>query len=341
MVRLQVENMLRQILYVAFITTFVVVVLGAWVRLSDAGLGCPDWPGCYGQVVVPGHVDDVQKANVAFPERELEQGKAWKEMIHRYLAGALGLVILALAVVSWLKKDQPGARPFLGTVLLALVVFQAALGMWTVTLLLKPIIVLAHLVGGLTLLSLLWWYLLVQSRSMQGSNSAMLCFPAWARPVALVAVVVLILQILLGGWTSTNYSALACTGFPLCSGTLWPEMDVTSGFTPWRGLGINYEFGVLEHPGRVAVHMAHRLGALVTFCCLGGFGTMLLRSSVDQKIKQISLIMLLLLGIQVLLGIINVSFFLPLAIAVAHNAVAVALLLSMVTLNFYLNAGRN
>lgn len=333
--------MLRQILLVASITTFVVVVLGAWVRLSDAGLGCPDWPGCYGQIVVPGHADDVQRANEAFPERELEHSKAWKEMIHRYLAGALGLVILSLAVVSWLKKDQASARPILGTIILGLVVFQAALGMWTVTLLLKPIIVLAHLVGGLTLLSLLWWYLLVQQPPTLGSNASVLNLPDWARPVALASITVLMVQILLGGWTSTNYSALACTGFPLCSGSLWPEMDFSSGFTPWLGLGINYEFGVLEHPGRVAVHMAHRLGALVTFCCLGGFGIMLLRSSVGQRIKRIALVMMSLLGLQVLLGIINVSYFLPLAIAVAHNGVAAALLLSLVTLIFYIRANRN
>lgn len=326
--------LLRRVILSAFFVTFIVVVLGAWVRLSDAGLSCPDWPGCYGQIVVPQHAHEVHKANQAFPERALEQNKAWKEMIHRYVAGFLGLLILALTIISWLQRHQSPSRPLLATALLALVAFQALLGMWTVTLLLKPLIVLGHLVGGLAVLSLLCWYALEQ---YQTSNRPQVgnFLPGWARPFAFVSIIILIVQILLGGWTSTNYSALACTGFPFCSGSIWPEMDFASGFTPWHGLGMNYEFGVLEHPGRVAIHMAHRLGALITFCCLGALGIMLLRSAVRRSIKQAASAMLVLLGVQVVLGIVNVSFFLPLVIAVAHNGVAACLLLSLVTLNYY------
>lgn len=323
-------GLLNRVTWTAFVMTFAVVVLGAWVRLSDAGLGCPDWPGCYGQILVPNQSDTLQAANAAFPHRPVEAGKAWKEMIHRYVAGLLGLVILLMTALSWLRREQSSSRPTLATTILCLVGLQALLGMWTVTLLLKPLIVLGHLLGGLTVLSLLWWYVLAQSAVTPGNRPE----PAWLRLATLVCTLILVFQIALGGWTSTNYSALVCTGFPACAGQWWPAMDPIAGFTPWRGLGINYEFGVLENPGRIAIHMAHRMWALVTFGSLGALGILLIRFAASSSIRRTAVVILVLLVIQVTLGIANVTLYLPLANAVAHTGFAAVLLLSLVTLGY-------
>ena len=306
------------------------------MRLSDAGLGCPDWPGCYGAVIVPDQPHEIAQANQNFPLRQLEPHKAWKEMIHRYVAGFLGMAVFLVALISWISRNNSGAKPGLAVFLVALVVFQALLGMWTVTLLLKPLIVLAHLAGGLALLSLIWWYLLCQHTPLRTIQPV----PRWARWGAPLSLLIVMAQILLGGWTSTNYAALACTGFPLCSGEYWPSMDFVSGFTPWRGLGINYEFGVLEHPGRVAIHMTHRLGALLTFLWLGTFGIMLIRARLGTRVTKAAVVMLVILGVQIVLGIVNVTFFLPLPVAVAHNGTAAGLLITVITLYFYLRDAR-
>jgi cytochrome c oxidase assembly protein subunit 15 len=224
----------------ATVVALCVVVLGAWVRLSDAGLGCPDWPGCYGHVDVPAGAGERAAAQAAYPERPLEPAKAWKEMVHRYAAGALGLLVAALAAVAVARRRR-GVAPGLPVALLALVIFQALLGMWTVTLLLKPIIVLAHLLGGLALLAGLTWLTLCHAPRVPN-----LVHPPWLRGWVLVCAGVLVLQIMLGGWTSTNYAALACPDFPTCQGEWWPETDFANAFVPWRGLGIDYAGGVLR-----------------------------------------------------------------------------------------------
>jgi len=318
---------MKSILNIARIATvlaLVVIVLGAYVRLSDAGLGCPDWPGCYGTIIVPEQVDaDNENLSV----RPLEHAKAWKEMVHRYVASTLGFLILIMAFIAWLKTSLPNMRVFTSA-LLVLVIFQGMLGMWTVTLLLKPVIVMAHLLGGLTIISLLWWTVLRQ-QSQQGifisaANTKLL-------PVSIFALVILVLQISLGGWTSSNYAALACPDFPTCQGVWWPTMDFKEGFILWRGLGIDYEGGVLHGSARTAIHMAHRIGAIVTFITLFYVAIQAIRS-VKSQLRLTGIVTLILLITQVSLGIANIKFHLPLSVAVAHNGVAALLLLSLVTL---------
>ena len=319
----------HRINFATVILCFVVITLGAFVRLSDAGLGCPDWPGCYGHLTVPEH-GATQVA--AFPERPLEQHKAWKEMIHRYLAGGLGLLILALAVMAWRARAAPHQQVVLPLAALGLVIFQAALGMWTVTLLLKPLIVTAHLLGGMTLLALLLLSLLRQGRHCS----------FWAaggrrrglRLLAGLALVVLVVQIFLGAWTSTNYAALACTDFPTCHGQIWPETDFGEAFTLWRGLGINYEFGVLDSVPRSTIHMVHRVGALVTAVVMLVLAAYLI--ALGRRTRRWSGLGLALVGalaLQLLIGITTVVLHLPLAVAVAHNGGAALLLCVVMTIN--------
>jgi cytochrome c oxidase assembly protein subunit 15 len=260
-------SLLRQyrLAVITALLAFCVILMGAYVRLSDAGLGCPDWPGCYGKLLVP------EQSQAVVPEdnphaKPLHAGKAWKEMIHRYLAGTLGLLILILAILAWRNRRLPGQPLWLPSLLLALVIFQAALGMWTVTLLVKPAIVTAHLLGGFATFVLL---VLLSQRLRPLSSSPPLTTASTGR-LAVFGLAVLIAQISLGGWTSTNYAALGCSDFPGCyADEFWPAMDFAEGFTLWRGLGINYEFGVLENDARAAIHMSHRIGALVTLLTLG------------------------------------------------------------------------
>ena len=318
----------RRLAKLGVVLALCVVMLGAWVRLSDAGLGCPDWPGCYGQLTVPETASDVAGANSAFPERPVEAHKAWKEMVHRYLAGSLGLVIAGLffmALRNRAHKEQPLFWP---TVLVLLVIFQAALGMWTVTLKLKPLIVMGHLLGGFATLSLLWWLVISTSQRFYQAGRG-----RWLFGFSLLGVAFLCIQIALGGWTSSNYAALACPDFPQCQQQWWPAMDFKEGFVLWRGLGQNYEFGVLEHPARTAVHMAHRLGALFIGSYLLLMLLKVVSAGVSSMSRSVGAVALILLLTQIGLGISNVVFHLPLYVAVAHNGVAAMLLLSLITLS--------
>jgi len=318
------NKLLLNLARVACLCAFAVIVLGAYTRLSDAGLGCPDWPGCYGNLIVP---DQAEQANEAYPERPLEQAKAWKEMVHRYAASSLGLLILVMAFLSWTKSSLANMRLFTSALLL-LVIFQGMLGMWTVTLLLKPVIVLSHLLGGLSILSLLFWTVLRQQSCQDAAtntgNRTLL-------PLVIVGMVVLGLQISLGGWTSSNYAALACPDFPTCQGVWWPNMDFNEGFILWRGLGIDYEGGVLHGSARTAIHMAHRIGAIIAFITILTIAIQAMRSGL-KNIKLTGLFVLIALIAQVSLGIANIKFYLPLSVAVAHNGVAALLLLTLVTL---------
>ena len=322
----------RKLNLVAVVLTLMVVVLGAWVRLSDAGLGCPDWPGCYGRIVVPQAAGEVAQANAAFPERPVEAHKGWKEMIHRYVAGALMLLVFALAVMAW-RQGGPRAPRGHATAIAVLIVFQALLGMWTVTLLLKPVVVMGHLLGGMTTLALLWWLAL---------RSGAVALPRLAagarlRTLAAAALAMVALQIALGGWTSANYAALACPDFPTCQGQWWPaHLDFSEGFVLWRGLGVNYEFGVLEHPARTAIHLAHRLGAVGVLLLVGAAGLALLHAGQIVG-RTLGVAILALLTVQLGLGAANVWLALPLPVAAAHNGVAALLLLALVTLNVLLH----
>ena len=303
--------------------TFIVIIVGAYTRLTDAGLGCPDWPGCYGRMIISTQADYIEQASAFWPERPLQADKARIEMAHRYIAGLLGLMILTIAVAARLNKQAARIRLLTGG-LLFLVVFQALLGMWTVTLLLKPFIVALHLLGGMAIISLLHW-LTLELRPAPGPAPTGFNLPPWA----VAGLVALVLQISLGGWTSANYAALACPDFPACQGKLWPPMDFSEAFVLWQGLGVDYEGGVLDGPARTAIHMTHRIGAVITAATLLTLALLALRTGAT---RPAALVMLALLFIQLSLGIANVVFNLPLAVAVAHNGVAALLLLSVVTL---------
>lgn len=302
----------------------VVVVLGAYVRLSDAGLGCPDWPGCYGYLTVPTETAHIAAAQQAFPERPLEHAKAWKEMVHRYAASALGLLILALALLSF-RASHPRVLP---RVLLALVIFQGLLGMWTVTWLLKPLAVTAHLLGGLATLALLAWLWLDTRRGVGDDASPA---PPGVRVWAGAALLLLTGQIFLGGWTSSNYAALACPDLPTCQGAMLPELDLGEAFTLWRGIGPSYEDGVLDNRARVTIHWLHRVGALVVALALTALGAWLWRRG--GAWRSLGVAMLAALVVQAALGVSLVARQLPLALAAAHNAGAALLLLAVIALN--------
>ncbi|MDJ0807677.1 MAG: COX15/CtaA family protein [Gammaproteobacteria bacterium] len=302
---------------------FSVILMGAYVRLSDAGLGCPDWPGCYGRLIAPSEQSAIGES---YADRPLDTGKAWKEMIHRYLAGSLGLAILLLAILAWRNRKQADQPLWLPSVLLVLVIFQAVLGMWTVTLLVKPAIVTAHLLGGLATLALLGTLILQLRPDLHGIR-----LTGHNRRLVIAALLTLILQIFLGGWTSTNYAALGCSEFPTCyGGEWWPVMDFHEAFVIWRGLGVNYEFGILEPEARTAIHMAHRLGALLTLLVVGLLSLRLIRQGDSKITRNLGLLIFGLLGLQITLGITNVLGHLPLPVAVAHNGGAALLLLTLV-----------
>ena len=313
----------------AVLIALIVVVFGAYVRLTDAGLGCPDWPGCYGHLDVPKTAAEIKDANQAYPDRPVEVQKAWNEMIHRYLASFLGLVIVLLAFSAWQRRQEPQQQVALPLALVALVIFQGLLGMWTVTLLLKPAIVTGHLLGGMTITALLWLLALrhsglfspISEPDARGSYMWLAAF----------GLVILSCQIALGGWTSTNYAAMSCPDFPTCHTQWLPWWDADQAFKIWHGLGTDYEGGVLSNEARVTIHAVHRLGALISFlyiCSLAIF--IVMRES--GMLRRIAVAVLVCLTFQVGLGIANVVMSLPLPVAVAHNGGAALLLLTMITL---------
>jgi len=296
----------------------VVVVLGAWVRLTDAGLGCPDWPGCYGHLY--------PDAGYALPHAGFEFGKAMHEMIHRYFAGTLILIITVLMIWAVrFRRDRD--QPLLPVALLFIVVcFQGALGAFTVTLLLKPLIVTAHLLGGLTTLGLLWWLSLTPAARQLTERETTL------RKYALLGLAALILQIALGGWTSTNYAAVACPDFPTCQHSWWPRMDFRNAFVLWHGLDIDYEGGVLTNAARTAIHVTHRLGALVAGSILIGLGVLTLVRANSRRLKTAGGLLLLAVLLQVSIGVSMVHWGMPLTLATLHNAGATLLIFSMLWL---------
>lgn len=320
-------KLFRRLALAGALLALVVVVLGAWVRLSAAGLGCPDWPGCYGHLTVDQAAQNADAINQAFPERPFVYHKAIKEMVHRYFASTLGLVILALAGVALSNRRDPNQPVALPVALVALVILQGLLGMWTVTLLLKPLIVVLHLIGGLTTLSLLAWLSIDPERRSRVKEEMGL------RRLALVGLAVLALQIVLGGWTSSNYAALACPDFPTCQNAAWPNMDIRDAFVLWRGLGIDYEGGVLDHPARVAIHFFHRLGAILTALVLLTLSLMTWQKGRNSSVRIAGALVGAVLLAQLILGPLMVVRGLPLVLATAHNGVAALLLLSVVRLN--------
>ena len=329
----------RRLAVGALLLTFVVVVFGAYVRLADAGLGCPDWPGCYGKLT-PAHAADViSDAHAAAPDGPVSLPKAWKEMIHRYLAASLGLLIIAIAVLAWRLRDSPRAAPGVALALVGVVIFQGLLGKWTVTLLLKPAIVTAHLLGGLTTLALLAWLALRAAGGMQPMAAPSHAVRSTRRLQlgARLAFVLLVAQIALGGWTSTNYAALACTDFPTCHGSFAPEADYANAFHVVRELGMTADGELLSNAALTAIHWSHRIGALVAGGALLLLGGALCRR---RATFGVGAALLAALALQVGLGIANVLLSLPLPLAAAHNAGAALLVWVMVWVNFRLGAPR-
>jgi cytochrome c oxidase assembly protein subunit 15 len=288
-----------------------VVVLGAWVRLTDAGLGCPDWPGCYGHV---------------YPQADHNFTKAIHEMTHRYFATTLGIIIISLlAWALWNRKTR--SQPRLAVVLLfVLVCLQGALGALTVTLLLKPLIVTAHLLGGLTTLGLLWWLSLTpEARALSGRELGL-------RKFALAGLAALVLQISLGGWTSSNYAAVACPDLPTCQQSWWPHMDFRDAFVLWRGLDIDYTGGVLANPARIAIHVTHRIGALLAGGILIIVGALSFARAQSRGLKLTGGLLMGAVLLQIGIGISMVHFGMPLPLATMHNAGAALLVVCTVTL---------
>ena len=323
------------------VLSLVVIGLGAFTRLVDAGLGCPDWPGCYGHLLWPINSQDIEAASTAFPHSPVDLSKTWPEMVHRYFAGSLLLVIAFIAFLAW-RRDWYDRR--LPSILLILVICQALFGMWTVTLKLWPQVVVAHLSGGFATISLLWllflrsqpfWHFKRSGHFVSGSVSVInsLKFNSRVYGFWWVCMLAVIGQIFLGGWTSANYAALACTELPLCHGQWWPPMDLKTGFDLTQDIGPNYEFGRLENEARTAIHMVHRLGALILVLLLSILMVCLIRLGYWKK----SITLAVVLMFQVGMGISNILLFLPLPIAVSHNLGAVFLLLTMMTIGFVLS----
>lgn len=312
-----------------FVLTVLVVLLGAYTRLVDAGLGCPDWPGCYGFLGVPMSEGKQSLASERFPEAPLEVAKGWFEMIHRYFAGALGLMILGLTALAVRNAEIPTKLPLL---LLTVVITQALFGMWTVTLKLWPQVVTLHLLGGMTTLSLVFLLCLRLAGRLAPSPAV----PAALRGMAQLALLLTVLQIALGGWVSSNYAAVACLDFPTCQGRWLPPMDFANGFHLTQDVGPNYLGGLLYNDARTAIQWTHRLGALLLSLALLALAAGLWR----HRLQRLAGLLLAALGAQLLIGISMVLLHMPLSLAVAHNAGAGALLLVVVLINYRLRRQR-
>lgn len=310
----------------AVFLAFFVVMLGAYTRLTDAGLGCPDWPGCYGNLVLPSADLSLQKAQSNYPEIPIESTKAWTEMLHRYAAGTLGLLIFFMAFFVGKKRIQGERLPWqLPMVLALLVIFQALLGMWTVTLKLLPVVVMGHLLGGMIVVACLTRF------RVQLSASAYEDAEQW-RPWLRLGVLIVFLQVALGGWVSSNYAGIACIGFPTCNGFWWPDLHLLDSFNVFSTLGVNYQGGILPRDYRVTIQFVHRLGAVLTFLYIAGLSALILLRSRVKTLRKGAYLLLILVILQFSLGIINVIYLLPLKIAVAHNGVAALLLATVFSL---------
>ncbi|MCC5855221.1 MAG: COX15/CtaA family protein [Idiomarina sp.] len=318
----------------------VVIVLGAYTRLTDAGLGCPDWPGCYGFLKPPITEDRMLLAESAFPEAPLDHFKAWNEMIHRYAAGILGLLIFFISYKAIQRryftegeaKSDALARPFkLPVGLSALIIFQAALGMWTVTMMLQPAVVMAHLLGGFTTFALLALLYLREARFRPPVADQQLHSLLW---FAVVVLILVIAQIALGGWVAANYAALACTDLPICEAGWRERLDVAGAFS--LPAADTYEFGVHNYAERMTMHVFHRIGAIVVTVALLALLAQIWRQAKTRWFRSLAAVITLILVAQLTLGVLNVVLSLPLLIAVAHNFVGALLMVSLVVLIYAL-----
>lgn len=327
------SRLFNRLAVISVLLAVVVVILGAYTRLGDAGLGCPDWPGCYGHMDVPEEHHEIASANQAYPDRPVEPAKAWKEMVHRYFAGTLGLLVFAMAILAIRNRRDPNQQLAVPIFLAFWIVFQALLGMWTVTIKLNPTIVMAHLMGGLTTLSLLFWISL-RGTGVLSEKRLDLTRLNRLHLFSFLALIIVVMQIMLGGWTSANYAALACgDDFPMCQAKWWPVMDFKEAFVMWRGTEQNFEFGVLQNDARIAIQMTHRIGAVITTLVLAILAFKLIDFPDSKCLGKLGTVLLVVLFIQIGLGVSNIILSLPMFVAVAHNAVGALLLLVMVAIN--------
>ncbi len=325
-------KLLRIVTAFAVPLALVVVMLGAYTRLTDAGLGCPDWPGCYGHLLLPSKKSDLQNAQRNYPQLTLEPRKAWTEMVHRYIAGFLGLLIFFIAITTlWSHKRSDSIPWVLPLGLLILVVFQAVLGMWTVTLKLLPVVVMGHLLGGILIFACLCCFGLQLSRV---SPRALSRWHFWL----LIGFIIVLGQILLGGWVSSNYAGIACIGFPTCNGQWFPKLTIFQAFNLSNATGLDYQGGLLPPDTRVTIQYIHRIGALISATYVLVLALTLLRKLTNKSLRILALMAILLVLIQFILGVLNVVYLLPLGIAVAHNGIA-ALLLATLAMMMYLTRG--
>jgi cytochrome c oxidase assembly protein subunit 15 len=332
---------LRRLALVGVLLGFGVVMLGAYVRLTAAGLGCPDWPGCYGHVTPLGAAQSAALGNIP-SATPLDLGKAWREMIHRYAATTLGLVIVLITALVIAARDSVTVRTRYVVVLLGTVVLQGALGMLTVTWQLKPLIVTLHLLFGLTTLALLWWLWLSLRAPDARSGAGRIAEAARIAPaipprkpqrlLACVALGILVVQIALGGWTSSNYAAIACPDFPTCQGSWWPPMDFRDAFVLFRAPSINYEGGVLANAARVAIHFTHRMGALAVTAALLTAALAVLREPALRAQRLAAAAVIAALALQLTIGVSMVVRGFPLWLATAHNGGAALTLLAVIAL---------
>ena len=330
-VRSRPEQRLRHLTWVTAFLTFDLILFGAFTRLTDSGLGCPDWPGCYGHSNPLSAGEEIRAAESALPSGPVTMTKAWIEMLHRYFAMAVGFLIIVLMAMSWrrwLRTRLPAHAPWLAVFTLFAVCLQGAFGAWTVTMKLQPAIVTTHLLGGISLLLLLAWSAMrEQGRPTVGTDAASL------RPLALASFALLAVQIALGGWVSTNYAVMACPDFPLCHGRLVPDMDFAHGFTVWRDLGMTGVGEPIPFQALVAIHWAHRKMAYVVLAVLV---LLAWRAWSIDGLRGPARLLAVLLVVQALTGLSNVVLQWPLVLAVMHNGGAAALAVVLLAFNFRL-----
>ena len=325
--RSQADDRFRKLVAVTLFLTFDLIVFGAFTRLTDSGLGCPDWPGCYSQANPLLSHAEISTAQALMPTGPVTMQKAWIEMIHRYLAMGVGLLIVAQMMIAWWRSAKLQRSPWLATFLFFFVCLQGAFGAWTVTLKLQPAIVSIHLLLGMGLLSLLAWAL---AREQYAANELKTGSSNLIR-IASVALIVLFVQIALGGWVSTNYAALACNDYPLCNGVFAPQMDFEHGFTLWRQLGQKANGEYLPFSALVAIQWAHRSFAWIAIVAVLAAVYMARKST---ALRSLANKILMLIAVQLLTGAATVFFSWPLLIAVLHNAGAAALVLLLTMLNY-------
>ena len=311
----------------AIIFALFVVMLGAYTRLTDAGLGCPDWPGCYGQMVLADGGTRLIEAQQTYPTIPIEAKKAWTEMAHRYAAGSLALLIVFLACLSYRARHE--ITPW---ILVCLVAFQATLGMWTVTLKLLPVVVMGHLLGGILIFSALCYF------RWQVSSRLPEALPQWRIWIGL-GLILVFCQSALGGWVSSNYAGIACIGFPRCNGSWLPTLDLSRAFHLFSSADVNYQGGLLDNSARITIQYVHRVGAFITATYLLTLSSAMMYFIRSRTVRLMALSAFVLIIIQFILGIINVLYLLPLWAAVAHNGVAALLLSVMVSLRYLIGSG--